>query len=437
VVSYITLAAGLSDFGIVAAMFPRMSVARGAITPAFRAALMFRIATVSTAWLLMNLYLILSGKQAMVLLCNVAYVAVLVSSKSTGIRQLFEIIWRLKGRTYVLTALLVIDSLIGLVAVAVLASMGKLTVFWLTVIFSFSNLPGFLAIVLPLVKNIRASGVFKLRIPRRYYTILFLAALPIAFQVIMAQTSAQLETLVIDNTARMSHADIAAYNAATKPLTGLIFIATSISFGLAPIVSQQTKGVRDDYSFEFITSVGLRILGVISLSLCMMCGLFGDQIMRLFGAQYAAEAYILQMYSVISALTFMVVMHDQFLFAIGKRAQTLQGAMLYLALALASEPLMINWFGIRGMIYAKGFAICCLIAFQLSRFSSGVRVASVKAMGRLLPTAGVLMAALLLTNGMWMPARVAVVAAAFAGALLVLKTVKISELKALRAMRVA
>jgi hypothetical protein len=58
-------------------------------------------------------------------------------------------------------------------------------------------------------------------------------------------------------------------------------------------------------------------------------------------------------------------------------------------------------------------------------------------MGRLLPTAGVLMAALLLTNGMWMPARVAVVAAAFAGALLVLKTVKISELKALRAMRVA
>jgi O-antigen/teichoic acid export membrane protein len=371
------------------------------------------------------------------LYCNIAYIAVLISSKSTGIRQMFELLWRLKGRTYLLTALLVIDTLVALIAVAIVAYMGKLTVLWLTVIFAVSNLPGFLAIVLPLIRNLRASGVFSRPIPRRYYRMLITAALPIAFMVIMGQTSAQLETLMIDSTARMSKADIAAYNAAIKPLTGLIFIATAIGFGLAPIVSQHSKGVRDDYSFEFIASVGLRIIGVISLAICLMCGLFGQEIMKLFGPQYTGEVYILQIYSVISALTFMVVMHDQFLLAIGKRAQTLQGAMLYLTLALITEPIMIRLFGIRGMMYAKGLAICCLILFQLSRFAPGVRLASAKAFGRLLPSGGVLLGSLMLTDGLTMPLRVLTVSAAFAGSVLGMKTVKISELKALRAMRVA
>lgn len=436
VITYITLAGGLGDFGIVATTFPRLSVARGAVTPAFKAAIVLRIATLALAWLLLNLYLVIAGRQELILYANLAYISVLVSSKATGIRQLFEVLWRLKGRTYLLTAISVIDGLIGLAAIAILAHFGELTVFWLIVIFSLSNLPGFIAIVLPLMKSLRSSGIFSRRIPMRYYRTLFAASLPVAIMVVTGQTSAQLETLVIDNTVQMSPADIAAYNAGIRPLTGLIFIATTIGFGLAPIVSQHSKGVRSDYSFEFIASVGLRVIGVISLGLCLVCGLFGPQIMRLFGAQYVGEAYILQIYSVISALTFMVVMHDQFLLAIGKRAQTLQGALLYLALALLTEPLMIRWFGIRGMMYAKGLAICCLIVFQLSRFSRGVRVAAAKGIARLLPSGAVLLGAILLTADLSLPLRVPIVAMALAGSLLAFRTVTIAELKALRAMRV-
>ena len=147
-----------------------------------------------------------------------------------------------------------------------------------------------------------------------------------------------------------------------------------------PIVAQYAKGVRSDHSFEFIISLGLRILGGIGLGISVVCFLFAESIMTIFGAQFTHYAYILRIYSIINGLTYLVVMFDQFLLATGRRKQTLYGALIYFLLALALEPVTIRQWGIRGMMYAKLIAICCLIAFQITRFPGEIRLAALKGM---------------------------------------------------------
>jgi hypothetical protein len=163
---------------------------------------------------------------------------------------------------------------------------------------------------------------------------------------------------------------------------------------------------------------------------------FGEQIMHLFGAQYVQDAYILRTFSVISGLTFTVVMFDQFLLAMHKRKQTLMGAMLNFGLALATEPITIRIWGIRGMMYSKGLALCCLIAFQLSRFEPGMRRAAMLALLRLLPPAAALAGILYVTSEFGIYPRAAIALAVTAVAVLGLRTIGRAELAGLRALRV-
>lgn len=438
-ISYTVIASGIADFGIVAAVFPKIAVARGGITPAFKGALVLRSITLAAALLLVNGYLMALGKWNVVPYFNLVYISVVISSKATGIRQLFETIWRFRGRTYAVTLISLVDALLALGALWYLSHTGRLTLLNLVLVFTLSNLPGFVAVVVPIVPMIRASGIFRHRMPPRLYKSLAIAALPVAAMIVLGQTSAQLETQVIDNYTAMSSADIAAYNAAVRPLTALVFIATTLGFGLAPLISQQLKGVRSDYTLGFIASVGVRLIGVISLVIAMMCGLFSEQVMMLFGRAYVGEAYILRIFSVISGLTFLVVVLDQFLLALGKRKQALYGAMLNLSIALITEPLTIRWWGIRGMMYSKGAAVLCLILFQLWCLRDDVRRAAVRGIARLLPAAAVLAGALLLTAGdILAPAlRVGIVAAALLGSFVAVRAVLPAELRVLRSLRVA
>ncbi|MBS1913542.1 MAG: hypothetical protein JST22_16260 [Bacteroidetes bacterium] len=436
-ISYITIGAGLGDFGIAAAVFPRLSVARGEIPPAFRAALVLRTFTLVASMVVLNLYLMARGKWDLLPLFNVGALSVFISGKATGLRQLVEMIWRMRGRTYVVTLLAVIDSVIALAAVVIMAMAGRLTLYWLMIIFTASSIPGCIAVVLPMIPQMRASEAFRIHIPRRYYIALLTASLPVAAMIVLGQTSAQLETLVIDSYTAMSHADIASYNAAVRPLTGLIFVATTLGFGLAPLISQHARGVRSDYSLSFIVSLAVRLVGVISLGLCLVCGLFGEQVMGVFGKEYVNDAYILRIFSVISALTFTVVVFDQFLLALGKRKQTLMGATLNLGLALLTEPITIRMWGIRGMMYSKGLALCCLILFQLTRMKPEARVAAWKGLLRLIPSAAVLLAALLFTVNYALPVRAVIAAVALLGMLLLMKTVRLEELRTLRRLRVS
>lgn len=433
-ISYITIASGLADFGLIATITPRLAVAGGEATPAFKAGLVLRAVMLVAGWLLLNAYLAIARKWDLMPLVNVASLAVVIGAKTTGVRQFFDLLWRLRGRTYVLTAVGVFDMVVGLAALVLLALFGEPTPMKVMLIFTLCNLPGFVIVSFPFVRRLRANGFFQQKIPFGYYRAVFLMSLPVGLMVILGQTSGQLETLVLEGF--MSHADIAAYTAGSRPLIGLSFVATTVGFGLAPLVAQHVKRTRTDASFEFIISVGLRLIGVVALAMCAVCGLFAEQIMRIAGPQYVDEAYILRVFSAINALSFLVIMLDQFLLAMGKRRESLYGALIYFAAALGLEVVIIRDWGISGMLYAKMVAICCLLAFQIAMVGQEVRRAALKAIGNLIPSAAVLLAALVFTGGLDLPIRVAVVTAAVLATMLLMRTIRVSELRMLRTMRV-
>ncbi len=433
-ISYITIASGLADFGLVATVMPRMAVAGGETTPAFKAGFVLRGLMLLIGGILLNVVLSLSGKGDLLIVVNIAYITAIFGAKATGLRQFLDILWRLRGRTYVLTAIGVFDMVLGLVALLALWHYGDPTVQRVMLIFALCNLPGFVVVTMPWISRLHRSGVFRQKIPPRYYHALFLASLPVGLMGVLGQISGQLEPLVLDGF--MSKADIAAYTAGTRPLIGLGFLATSLAFGLAPLVAQYSKGTRSDSSLDFIVSVGVRIIGVIGLGICTVCALFSEQIILLAGREYVADAYILRMFSVINGLSFLVVMFDQFLLAMGRRKETLYGAIIYFVVALGLETLIIRDWGIMGMLYAKLAAICCLIVFQTMMLGREVRGAALKAIRHLLPSAVVLAVVVTLTGGLELGIRAVVVLGTTLGTVLLMRTVRISELRLLRTMNV-
>ena len=107
-----------------------------------------------------------------------------------------------------------------------------------------------------------------------------------------------------------------------------------------------------------------------------------------------------------------------------------------LRVALALEPVTIRQWGIRGMMYAKLIAICCLIAFQITRFPGEIRLAALKGMSRLLPSIVVFGVGLAATTSLDTWPRGGVVAALVAATALATRTVSFAELKALKTMRI-
>lgn len=433
-ISYITIASGLADFGLVATIMPRLAVAGGEATPAFKAGFALRAGMLLVGGILLNAILAAAGKWDLLAIVNLAYISSIFGAKATGLRQFLDILWRLRGRTYVLTAIGVFDMMLGVGGLFLLWHYGEPTVTTVTLIFALCNIPGFVAVTVPWISRLRSSGFFRQKIRPRYYRALFLASLPVGLMGALAQVSGQLEPLVLDGF--MSKADIAAYTAGTRPLIGLGFVAVTLAFGLSPLVAQHARGTRRDSSFDFIISVAVRLIGVMGLGICAMCALFSEQIMLIAGQEYVGDAYILRVFSIINGLTFLVILFDQFLLAMGRRKQTLYGAILYFVLALGLETLIIGRWGIMGMLYAKLAAVCCLVLFQLVMVGSEVRRSAAKALVNLLPTAAVLLVAALATVHLDLPVRIPVVLVPTLAALLLMRTVKISELKMLRSMNV-
>jgi O-antigen/teichoic acid export membrane protein len=437
-IAFVSLAGGLGDFGLVATVTPRVAVAGCVPTPAYRAAFHLRILALLTGILVLNVYLAVTGQWNILPYVNIAYVSIVISARATGVRQLVELMWRLRGRMYAISAIAVVDALIGLGALLVLQHYGAMNLTNVMLVLALSSLPGFVVVGMPLLREFRslmAEANWRKRLPRSLYRALVVATLPIAAVAVVGQFAGQLETLVLHATT-LNPSDVAAYNAAVRPLTALIFLATTFSFGLAPIVAQHYKRVRSDSSIEVITSLGVRILGFVSVLLAAICWIFAAKLMGIFGQDYVAEAYILQLYSVISGLVFLVVLFDQFLVATDRRRQAMVGAGMQLAVALAMEPIAVSYFGMRGLVAAKGISIVLLLAYQLSRFEPSIRRSALLGFIRLVPTIVAVVTVVLLTEELALLLRVLLVALGIAVVVLLVPPLRRQELRELQSIRI-
>lgn len=432
----LTIAASMADFGLAAVVYPRLAVVEGVETPAYRAGVLLRLATIALSWALTNIYLLGQGSRELTLAVNIGYVMIFFSTRLCGMRQFLEIVWRLKGRTYLYTALAALETAGTLAILILLAATGHLTVISIMVTFAVAGLPGFILNFWPIRDTFLRSRWFRAGLSRRYYRSIFLASLPIAVMGVFGQLFGQLDTFVIEHF--MTLADVGRYNAATRLLNGGIVLPMALAVGLVPVVAQVYRGARSDVSISYVISLAVRILILADLGICAVCWVFSDQIMLIFGKQYLSEAYILRVYSITNGLVFLVILFDQFLLAAGRRRQSLSGAVFAFILGAILEVIAVRWFGMMGVLTAKILAVGSLIVFQLAVSRRDVRQAALDGFRRMLLPAGVLAAAVALS---WplesIVLRAVIVAAALGVGIIISGAVQPAEIRRLKELRVA
>lgn len=431
--TYIVIGTAVADFGIVATVMPRIAAARGEFSPAFGAAFTIRLFTFVLGLIVVASMTLIYGNAELLLPATIGFCAVLFSGRLTGMRQIPEMIWRLRGRTWVVTTIAVIDALILLGVLVVLDHTGELTLMTALIAFVVTGIPGFLVVLLPVVAAYRRSGYHRVRARPGYYRAIMVAALPVAVMAFTSQLFGRVEPLVIDAT--LGSAYVGDYIAGILPLAGTIFFAISVGIGLWPLISQVHRRARKDLSAGWVVSLGSRVLGGVAIMISVICFLFAEQIMAIFDPAYVQYAYILRIYSITSGLEYLVVFFDQTLLAVELRKEMMIGTLLALGLAVIFQIGAIALWGIPGILIGKIAALICKIAYQLHALGGEIRTAALKSFVPLLAAAAVPAVALIATASLPVIPRAAIALPVAAAALFASRVIDPKELKVLRRLQ--
>ncbi len=379
--TYATIGSAVIDFGIFAFVFPKVAVTRDFASLPFASAVLLRIPTFLLAATVTLGVAAAFGDAEYWYLILAGLFVVFIASRFPGMRQAMEMIWRIRGRTWVVAGISVMDMSIFILAILLLPDLVARSVLSVIITFFLSNVPGFVVVTYPILRRYFATPGAPRRVPLRYLKQVVYGSAPVALMVLSAQIFGRVEPLIIN--AVFGKDPVGDYMAAILPIGGTAFIASTIGVGLQPLIAQAWRGTREDISGEWILSIGTRILGSVGILIGMFCFIFAEQILSLFGPEYVSSAWILRVYCLTNLLEFGVMFYDQSLIGINKHRQVMAGTIGALLLALGFQIAGALLWGVPGILAGKIAAVSCKIAYQLSIFRPRWRREALYALVRL------------------------------------------------------
>lgn len=434
-IAYLSMGSSLADFGLTSAIMPRLARARGVNSPALRASINIRMVSIVAVGLGVGVYLAVSDRVDLIVPFGIAFLGCFVSARLLGVRNTLDLLWRLKGRSWVAGSFAVLDSVIALVAVLIVSAISNVTVTTVAVLWTLSSIPGFLLAVIPLLPELRRSDLLRRPIPRRYYKGVIAASAPVGLTLFLGQVGGQLETLVLNWSGTL--ADVGHYGVAIAPLTGFLFVPSAIGSGLGPVVSQLVRGSRRDLSLSWFTSIATRLTGLFALGLAAVAMVFADEILGLFPSEYAGGGYIIRLYAIVIALVFLIVVFDGFLIAIENRRRLLIGAFGGLALAVVLEAFLVGPFGVRGMLIGKIAVLVGLLWYQIASFPAEMRAGARSGLWRLALPIAVFVAAYVLADGLSLALHASIVFVATTLSAALVRTITFEEIRRIRTLAIS
>ena len=431
--TYILIGTAVMDFGIIAVAMPRIAAARGKFSPAFSAALRLRFVTFFLGLAAALSMALIFGDGELLVPVLIGFGGALVSAKFTGIRQVPEVMWRIRGRTWIISVIAIFDAVLLLGIILILANQGMLTITTVMIALIAANVPGFLLVAVPIIRSFRRSELFGRTIPKKYYRGMVFGALPIAVMALSSQLFARIEPLVINATIGREY--VGEYIAGILPLSGTIFFAITIGVGMLPLISQIHRRARSDVSAGWVVSVGSRTLGGVAIFISAVCFLFAEDILWLFDPDYVSYAYVLRIYSITNGLEYLVVFFDQTLLAVDSRKEVMIGTLLSVVLALVLQLAAIPLWGIHGLLIAKIVAVVAKIIYQLVVLGKDIRVGALKAFYRLSYGIVSLIGVLFLTSSMPIVPRTLVTLVVVCAVLVLGRIVDLKALSRLRRLQ--
>lgn len=430
-IAYLAITASILDFGILAVAYPRLSVGDPFDSPSVRTSFDLRIRLALPSLVLLMTVLLVTDRTELLPVGLLGFGVILLSGRFSGLRQVPEAVWRLKGRTWQVIGIALLDALIFLGLVLFVGLRQELTVTTIFLLLLVANIPGFIVVGLPVLRRLRDRA----RNPARpgHRRIFFFAAIPIAVMSVASQLFARIEVVMID--AMIGLDKVGEYGVAVQSLVGTTFVPITVALGLLPLITQVSRRVRTDIDSRELGSFGVRLLGAIGLVVGLVAALFAPQILSLNGPEYVEVAWILRWYAITNLLEYLVIFFDQSLVAVGKRKEVMIGTLISLVAALALQAGLIGTYAIVGILVGKIGALVLKIAYQCSRFDAGYRTGVLLGLARVLPVAVLLILLFLVTTDMTMIPRIAVMFGAGLASLLVAGLVRPSEIRRLQSMR--
>lgn len=231
----------------------------------------------------LNIFLMFSNNSSVeILVANILMLTIIISAKMANIRELLSTPFKVKLKMHYPMVLLGIDNLFLLIGIYLLI-ISKISIFTFTLIYVFSNLPGFILQMLFLFKKFN----YKFKFDNKNWNWLFKQSIPIGGLVILMSIFQQIDLIILNYV--NSAYDAGIYSIALRLSMPLNIIPSSIVTTVFPIIVSK---LNDNLETTSINKFIFKLLFLISFLIAVVFSFKSTEyISFIFGKDYILSSF--------------------------------------------------------------------------------------------------------------------------------------------------
>jgi O-antigen/teichoic acid export membrane protein len=299
----------------------------------------------------------------LLLLANIMAVNILFSSKLPIQRGIFESVFRVNLRMEIPVFLSVLDS-VALLVLTVLFIQGSPSLLLVTVIYTLSNLPGFLLLVFLSAKRV----VPKITPRVDYIRFIVKEAMPLALYVAIGTMYDKLDVLFLK--VFTSDVDVGVYSAAMRLTSPLNFLPNALAVSFFPLVSRYH--LDSDEKVSILYTFAMKTLLVIGVAIAIYVTFTGERIIEiLYGGRFSGAVIPLVILIWAQAFVFLNFFQVDFNTAVDQQKVNSTFALILFCTNIILNLLLILHWGLLGASVAKLASVVVGSAYLLYRSRAG------------------------------------------------------------------
>lgn len=299
---------------------------------------------------LLNLTIInLNFPKTEIILLNILFVNVYISSKFQNIRELLDVPFKITLTSHHSMFAILFDNVLFLILILIMP-LFQVDLFYVVIAYVVSNIPGFIYIVFILYKKFNYRFHFSLFKARW----LLKESLPLFIYVILAVLFQQMDVLILKNLD--SEYAVGIYSVAMRLTLPLMIIPSAIVSTVFPTLVKNV-GINEEKNLR-ISRFLLKLLFFISFLLAVVVSLKAEEIIGIiFGTTYLDAFLPMILLLVVQIFLFNNFFTINVLTAYNKQRKLIAYAAVIVVVNLISNIILIPSFSFNGAGYAKLISI--------------------------------------------------------------------------------
>jgi len=425
-IAYIAIFDILSNFGLNQILVRELSNKRYGSDKILGIGITLKIVLSLLAVLLAGfMAFILNYSGEVLFIIGIISINLIISSKLSSLRSVFETVYQAELRMKVPILFSVVDSILFALLIYIFTVRYQTTLVGIAIIYSISNLPGTIFLLITFVRSNRVKFAWDWVFMKR----IILECFPLFLFILFSILSTRIDILLLSW--MRGDGEVGYYSAATRLVYPLMFLSTSLSMSLYPMLSRHFDDDRELLLKTF--KIGMKFIFLLGVFLGVTLGFNAKKIiMFLYVDGYRSVAPAFRVLSITPGFNFLnFYFVDLFVAAKQQRLTTLVMAA-GLSLNVCFNLIVIPRHGFVGASYVRLLtAVVCFTFFYLLIVFK-LKISDVLDYGKLVPLV------LLFGSANYFFIHVHLVwsllfsISAFMGLVLILRVIKVEEIKLLK-----